>query len=207
MKFLWLVVGRENRVVSVSIYNSLLTNSLLVLDVDTPNKKVATPTLSISLTPPLPSPAVQTPLETTPTPDYAVALATDNSSDIATLYNIKTPLTAPFPKASTAGPSKLVTTPTSLKSPVATKSVTMATTSASPSSVPVQSSSFSAEVIQSLLSNPSGVHPLTLQRNVIEERQRLLQQMQETTPTLPTPAVQSVAKQPVNRLKLSVSCN
>lgn len=139
---------------------------IIVLEIDTPNKKVATPTLLIPLTPS--SPSVQ------PTPDYAAALGTDDNMS----YNMTTPLSS---------------------------SVTIATTN----TASVQSS-FSNEVIQSILSNPNT--PTTTgpneeqQRNIMEERQRLLQQMQDNSSTTPTTAVTTPTpnKQP-NRLKLSVS--
>lgn len=159
------------------------------MEIDTPNKKVATPTnpLAIAMT----SPAVETPQEATPTPDYAAALSTDDSIQphVPSLYNTgffpKTPLSAASP----------------LKSPQPSTSVTMATTSTSVES-------FSAEVIQSILSTtssgPRPPEPTSIQHNLMQERQRLLQQM--TTPIhTAVPVTEPVAKQPSNRLKLSVS--
>lgn len=182
-----------------------------MLDVDTPtNKKLATPTgaspLVAMVTPPL---AEATPTEGgAPTPDYAAALTNDDTSIQPHLSSYgggffpNTPLSA----KSLASP---------LKSPDKPKikpvSVSMATVAKTPAST---ESSFSAEVIQSILTNtsiqttPTGPHPSTTaqQQSLLEERQRLLQQM--TTPTQTTnPITQPVAKQPTNRLKLSVSIN
>ena len=180
-----------------------------MLDVDTPtNKKLATPTgaspLVAMVTPPL---AEATPLEGgAPTPDYAAALTNDDSSIQPHLSSYsggffpKTPLSV-----------KPLTSP--LKSPeepkIKSASVAMANVAKTPASA---ESSFSAEVIQSILTNtsiqttPTEPHPspTAQQQSLFEERQRLLQQMTTPNQTANTIA-QPVAKQPTNRLKLSVS--
>lgn len=126
-------------------------------------KKVATPTKSVALTPLTPSPSLNTSSETTPTPDYATALGTDESVslNIPSLYN-----SGYYQKSEQSHPLN----------------VTNTTETAGP-----------RPHSQTHLQQPS--------RDILDERQRLLQDLQQSS-TTPPPVV---AKQPNKGLKLSVS--